>query len=173
MLQARNPGWPAPAPWSPALGVLALALLLGACQGRAHMEGSLRYPPERPPQAAPLPEPQGRPRGLPPGSAAPPGIYFLHEQDYGVEGCLLLGERTTGGAAPRGPLEAEQARAHAVLDLAEQARWLGGNVVRLPSFSEDYRSGRLQGLVYRCDEALRRAIYERASAAQGLTVVPP
>jgi hypothetical protein len=162
------------------VGVGLAALLLAACRGQGHMEGSLTYPPPRPPPGqAPLPqpsprgEPQGLPRGLAPLPGAPPGIYFLHEQDFGVGACVFIGERSTGGAGPAIGGDEESARARAVLDMAEEARWMGGNVVLLPSFREDYRSGHLQGRVYRCGEPERRSIYDRAAAEHKLTVIQP
>lgn len=157
------------------------ALLLAGCSGIGHVEGRLSYPPERPPPAgAPLPPgelpPAPPPRAPAPEDreeTAPAGIYFLHEQPYGAEDCQFVGERVTGGtAAAAGTVEGEKARARAVLDLADQASWLGGNVVLLPNFREDYRAGRLLGRIYRCPEPQRRSIYDRAAADGALTVVP-
>jgi len=147
----------------------AAMLLLSACTGMGHVEAKLTYPPSVPQPQPPAAEPGG----LAPEAAAPPGVYFLHEADAGLDDCVYVGERVTGeGPAAIRP-EAEQARARAFLDLAEQARWMGGNVVLLPTFREDFQSGRVLGRVYRCGAAQRRAIYQRAAARRQLTVVPP
>ncbi|NIR97706.1 MAG: hypothetical protein GWO39_06410, partial [Gammaproteobacteria bacterium] len=60
----------------------------------------------------------------------------------------------------------------ALLDLADEARWMGGNVVWLPRFGEQFHEQGLVGHVYRCDEGERRAIYDRAMRSRVLTVVP-
>jgi hypothetical protein len=149
-------------------------VLLTACAGRTHVEGALTSPPGRPPAPqAPLPEPRGPPPEPSPEAMPPAGIYFLHEDGLGEERCVFVGERQTGGGPAPRVADAAQARARAVLDMAEQTRWLGGNVVVLPTFQEDFRTGRLQGRVYRCAEPERGAIYQRAAARRQLTVVPP
>jgi len=158
------------------LGAGLALLLLAGCSGQGHVEARLTYPPPTQPETVPLPQPRapggpGAPGG--PELPAPLGTYFLHNGEFALEGCTYLGERTTGDTAPAGRSEAEQARSRAVLDMAEQAKLLGGNVVLLPSFREDYRAGRLVGRVYRCGDVQRRRLYEQAAATQQLTIVPP
>jgi hypothetical protein len=125
--------------------------------------GPLDVPPSGPASRAPD-------AGTP--TVAPRGIYFLHERDFGLSNCVFIAERTTGGAPEGYRRGGEGDRSRAVLELAEEARWMGGNVVMLPKFSEDFRAGRLSGRVYRCPEPQRRSIYQRAAAEQRLTVVP-
>jgi len=168
--------------WFAVVAALLALLALGGCAGQGHVEGRLTYPP--PQREAPPTRPGGLPPALPEGPAGPGapgapelptplGVYFLHDGDFDLSECVYLGERTTGDAAPLARYQAEQARSNAVLDLAEQSRLLGGNVVALPTFRDDFRAGRLQGRVYRCGEPERRRIYERAAAQQQLTIVPP
>jgi hypothetical protein len=149
------------------LGAVLLAACSGSGRGRA---GSPSGPLNEPPPAA---DSASRSAGPDLPAVAPPGVYLLHEESYGLAACVYVGERTTGAGVPAGQSAGEQERARAALDLADQARWLGGNVVMLPSFREDFRRGRLQGRVYRCGEAERRAIYARAAAEQKLTVIQP
>ncbi len=158
---------------APALGAGLALLLLIACIGQGHVEGRVTFPPPAQPETVPLPQPRAPTAPGGPELPAPLGTYFLHKGDFPLEDCTFLGERITGDTAPSASYEAEQARSRAVLDMVEQARLLGGNVVLLPSFREDYRAGRLVGRVYRCGDAQRRRLYEQAAATQQLTIVPP
>lgn len=146
----------------PALLVVVAALLPAACRTQG----------PQPPQESPASPAMEREDAAPGESDVPFGVFFLHGEDAGIADCVLMGERETGGRIGPNRPDEEQARARAVLDMAEQARWLGGNVVVLPHFQEDFHSGRLRGRVYRCGEAERRDIYRRAAAQQNLTVVP-
>ncbi|MCH9045235.1 MAG: hypothetical protein IIA40_03915, partial [SAR324 cluster bacterium] len=61
-----------------------------------------------------------------------PGVYFLHEAEFGVDRCALVAVRVSGGTTPQPPPGDPQARARAVLDLAEQARWMGRAIAPIP-----------------------------------------
>lgn len=165
---------------------MVAALAIAGCGATGHVEGTFTYPPPRAPTEAPLPEtrqpapprresPPPREQRPPrrPKYSAPSGIYFLHGAMAGLEDCTFVGERVAGAEAPLHQPEAERRQRDAMLDLAQDARGLGGNVVVLPSFAADYRSGRLVGRIYRCDEVSRAHVYRHAASAQQLTVLPP
>jgi len=149
---------------------LAVAGVLAGCPSRPTMEPAPVGVPVRPEPAPTLPlEPPTLP---PPTIPEPRGLYFLHEQSYGAEACEPVGEvevQTVSG--PAGYAPQVQMEPQALNRLAARARDLGGNVVVLPHFDQQFDSGMLAGQAYRCGPAERRSIFDRARAARGLTIV--
>jgi hypothetical protein len=123
--------------------------------------------------ASPAPPPAPAPAADSPQTLAPaarpavPGVYILHERDFGARQCAYLGEEIL----PMGAGPGETPRAQVLLELAHRARRSAGNVVLLPRFSADYAQGPLTAELYRCSETDRRAIYDRALNERRLTVV--
>ncbi|MBI4083225.1 MAG: hypothetical protein HY423_11510 [Candidatus Lambdaproteobacteria bacterium] len=121
------------------------------------------------PAAPPSPAPSPAPPPAPPPATRPavPGVYILHERDFGARRCAYLGEEVL----PMGSGPGETPRARVLLELAHRARRSAGNVVLLRRFSADYAQGPLTAELYRCTETDRRAIYDRALIERRLTVV--
>lgn len=140
---------------APLLWVLFSLLLASLAGCRGHVEGRLEVPP----------------RPMPGEGRSVPGIYFLHDWREEAETCLYLGEITGGAESPAGDPGGPRGRSRAVLQLAEQTRLLGGNVVMLPRFSTEYPEGTLTGQVYRCREAERGRLFEQGAAEERLTVI--
>lgn len=166
--------------------VVSLLILLTGMGCRGVMEGRME-----PGQGVVSPSPQPSLRQEDAPRASVPGIYFLHDQTT-VSGamedgdCAYLAEHVAGEESASGSQGAligntdrggrvggdwVGGKSGAVLELAERSRALGGNVVLLPHFSEEFSAGLLTGRVYRCDGAARRALHTQGASEQRLTVV--
>lgn len=124
--------------------------------------------PSRQPGETPLP-------GVPPliPGPFPPGLYFLHDDAFGAGACRYLGELEVPTDATGKNPHSTPDRPEALHWMARQARHAGGNVVVLPHFSEEFGQSSLSGRNYRCSAGQRKAIFERAAALRGLTIIEP
>lgn len=141
---------------------------LAACTER-------RPPPSQPATPAPRQEAPAPRQEAPAAKPAPraKAILFIHEPDFPLSGCRRVGEAEAGAESRPGQGDERWRGSTALLELAIRAQSLGGNVVVLPRFSEEFTQGRVTGHIYRCGTAQREALYRRASSEQRLTVIEP
>lgn len=154
---AREPGrkrWP--------LAMVFVPVLLALLAGLAACRPSGPRPPRPAAQDAPRPIPAALPREA---------IIFLHDRDFGVTACRFIAEEVGGTNTPGKKPPRGNPGANAVMDLAEQARDRGGNVVLLPFFRREFGAGELTGMIYRCGARQRGQVFRRASKAQQVTVI--